>query len=94
MKNTRKLTGSPLWRQVIDKTPEKKTEKTVVINETEKKGSGKIDRKSLDRFDSHPKHHPDPLVREKYNKLFPAPETKKPIDDVVEESSLTNPKTP
>lgn len=81
MRNTRKPTGSPLWRQVIDKTPEKKT-------------SGKFDRRSLDRFDSHPRHHPDPEIREKFNKLFPAVETKKTTDDVIEESSLTNTKTP
>ena len=91
MRSTRKPTGSPLWRQVIEKTPEKKT---VVINDTEKKASVKIDRTSFERFDGHPRHDPNKDTRDKFNKLFPATETKKPADDVIEESSLTNPKTP
>lgn len=91
MKITRRPTGSPLWRQVIDKTPEKKA---VVFNE--KEGSKKLDRKSADQFDSYPRYNPNQDIREKFNKLFPAVETKKTADDVIEESSLTttNMKTP
>lgn len=94
MRNSTKSTGSPLWRQVVDKT--KTPEKKVVINEAEKKDSGKLDkkldRKSLDRFDAHPKYHDDAAIRDKYNKLFPAVETKK-TDDAAK-ASLTNSNKP
>lgn len=90
MKSSKKSNGSPLWRQVIDKT--KTPEKKVVIQETEKKASSKLDRKSLDRFDAHPKYHEDQAIRDKYNKLFPPVETKK-TDDAAE-AALTNANKP
>lgn len=88
MSNSRKPTVSPLWRKAVDKK--------VVVNGDDKTEQlhGKLDRKKLDRFDSHPGHNPDPEIRKKYNKLFPATDKNKKIDADKTETTSSGPKTP